>query len=239
MGLSDIYYITVSISAVAATAAFIISVIDQIRERRELAVQKWRRAVIQQMFQGSSRVLSFDEIAQRYRNEAVGYASYNLKADELSPQSLRLVLLEMIHQLILEQRKEDKYSLRSFDSGVESYKEAQAELMSSHSTAMAALQDSNAARMISEMGNQLQTHIAFVGRISNEVFNLIGDEPFRYTISDLSIKVSQKLNAPIEVVRGQIVQLVARKMLQADERGRVGLGANVDRSAISDFEPDD
>ncbi|WP_128936083.1 hypothetical protein [Bradyrhizobium zhanjiangense] len=182
---------------------------------------------------------SFDEIAQRYRNEAVGYASYNLKADELSPQSLRLVLLEMIHQLILEQRKEDKYSLRSFDSGVESYKEAQAELMSSHSTAMAALQDSNAARMISEMGNQLQTHIAFVGRISNEVFNLIGDEPFRYTISDLSIKVSQKLNAPIEVVRGQIVQLVARKMLQADERGRVGLGANVDRSAISDFEPDD
>ncbi|WP_459966106.1 hypothetical protein, partial [Mycoplasmoides pneumoniae] len=108
MALSDIYYVTVSISAVAATAAFIISLIDQARERRNLAIQKWQRAVIQQIFQGTVRVLSFDEIAQRYRNEAVGYGKYNLKAEELSPQALRLVLLEMVEQDILEQRKEDK-----------------------------------------------------------------------------------------------------------------------------------
>lgn len=239
MALSDIYYVTVSISAVTATAAFIISLIDQARERRNLAIQKWQRAVIQQIFQGTVRVLSFDEIAQRYRNEAVGYGKYNLKAEELSPQALRLVLLEMVEQDILEQRKEDKYSLKSFDSGVESYKEAQAELMNNHNSAMAALQKSNAATMISEMTNQLQTHMAFATRISNDVFNIIGDEPFRYAVSDLSIKVSQKMNAPIDVVRGIVMELIARKMLEANDRGKVGLGTNVNRSGMTDLERED
>ena len=156
MSLPDLYYVTVSISAVAATAAFIISVVGQIYERRNLAILKWQRAVVQQIFQNASRVLSFDEIAQRYRNEAVGYRNYNLKADELSPQALRLVLLQMIKEDILEQRREDKYSLKSFDSGIEAQKEAQSELMNIQIKAMGALQQSSAASMTSIMKDQIQ-----------------------------------------------------------------------------------
>ena len=104
---------------------------------------------------------------------------------------------------------------------------------------MAALQKSNAATMISEMTNQLQTHMAFATRISNDVFNIIGDEPFRYAVSDLSIKVSQKMNAPIDVVRGIVMELIARKMLEANDRGKVGLGTNVNRSGMTDLERED
>ncbi|MGJ4909671.1 hypothetical protein [Bradyrhizobium sp. HKCCYLS2033] len=235
MTLPDIYYVTVSVSAVAATVAFIISVVDQIRERRNDTIQRWQKAVVQQIFQASPNVLSFDEIAQRYRNEAVAFRIYNLKAEELSPQTLRLVILEMVQQDILEQRRGDKYSLKSFDSGIEGY----TEMFTAQQSALAAIQKASTASFLSEMGSQMQTHINYLSRLSNEVFNLIGEEPFRYTISDISIRVSQKVNAPIDMIRGHVVELVARKMLQTDERGRLGLGTNADRSMMSDSDSDD
>ena len=128
MTLAEIYYVSVSISAVAATAAFIIAMVSQSRQRRILSIQKWQRAVVQQICQSKDQSFSFEEIGQRYRNEAVAYREFDLSGNDLSPQTLRLILMQMITDRIIIQDGGDKYRAATSSAGVESYKQAMVEI---------------------------------------------------------------------------------------------------------------
>lgn len=236
MSLADVYYVTVSISALAATTAFILSVVRESRERRRAAIQNWQRAVIQQIFQTVPEALSFEEIAQKYRNEAVGYRLYNLRGDDLSPQSLRLILVRMISDQILEQKGQDCYSLNSPVSKLAEYRKTIEEQYTKQAESALAMSDKSMHAIMAAMKDNMREHVTFLSRISNEIFNIVGDEPFKYSTADLSIKASQKLNVAIEMIRGHIVGMIARKELQADERGRVGIGPGREQPLFIDVE---
>ena len=62
--------------------------------------------------------------------------------------------------------------------------------------------------------------------MSAQVFNLIADEPFRYTVGDLAIRLSKELQMELDTIRGYVTQLLAKQWLVTDDKNRLGLGAN-------------
>jgi hypothetical protein len=219
MSLAEIYYLTVSISAVAAVVTFIISARKDANERRIAAIRKWQRALIQQILQSGSGELSFDEILQRYRNEAVAYRQYNLQGDDLSPQSMRLILIEMITQRILEQVGSDRYVLSIPRESIKAYKE----VMSGGQDRMTALSNQALATMLAGMRDTVPAHIESRQKIVEELLGIVSDEPFRYNVAEVSIRIAQRLQMEVEVVRAQVLQCLALKYVGTDDRGRIGL----------------
>jgi hypothetical protein len=237
MTLAEIYYVSVSVSAVAATVAFIIAMVSQSRERRTLSIQKWQRAVIQQICQSKDQSFSFEEIGQRYRNEAVAYRQFNLSGDDLSPQTLRLILMQMISDRIIIQEGGDKYRAATSSSGIENYKQAMVEVNTMQHAETVGMQQVFMKDMLAGMMSMIPPSIASEGRMSAQVFNLIADEPFRYTVGDLAIKLSKELQIELDTIRGYVTQLLAKKWLVTDDRNRLGLGTNKGQLPI--IGPDD
>jgi hypothetical protein len=228
MSINDIHSIAVAISAVVATVTFLIAVAGQFRARRENAVGKWQRALIQQIFQNVDDSLSFDDIAQRYRNEAVAYRQYNLQGEDLSPQTLRLILTTMVTDGIVHQRGKDHYALSTPQSPMASMRTVMQELQGASHTSMSENMTNMISSMMANMRDLVPAHQLKQDNISQYVFNIISDEPFRYTVSDMAIKTSQYLNFEVNEVRAQILQMLAKKWLTLDDKARLGMGVKPD-----------
>jgi hypothetical protein len=220
MQLSEIYYVTVSISAIVATITFIVSVFKDAGERRERDIQKWQRALVQQILQNETDGISFDGLIQRYRNEAVAFKQHNLKGEDLSPQSMRLILTRMITDRLVEQLGGDKYRLTVPSRAIDVMRDSMASVFGGEQGQMAAVMQ----KMMIGMMDRVPAHLAVEKAVQASVLNLLNDEPFRHSIAEVAVKLSSILSLGADEIRAQILQMMAKKWIANDDRGRLGLG---------------
>ncbi|MCD0416332.1 hypothetical protein LOC51_03825 [Rubrivivax sp. JA1024] len=237
--MTEIQGIAVSLSAIIATITFIVSVVGQIRARRSEGIEKWQRAAVQQIFQSSKEPLSFDEIGQKYRNESIAYRHHKLRGEDLAPQTLRLIIMNLVTDQIIIQLSNDNYMLNSELARINSMRDVFLAAQTNSATAQTSFMDTMISGMMAGMKEVIPTHIAQESQTSSQVFNFIQDEPFKFTVGDMALKVSQTLKLEPDIVRAHIIKLIARKWLTTDSHGRLGLGIQSHTLSANAIDDDD
>jgi hypothetical protein len=103
--------VTISGTVVAIVGGFI-GLLKFFSDKRETTIREWQKVVIQKLFQQvEGKSMSFSTILQQYRSEAQAFAAYDLKKAEISEDSLRRVLIELVASNILCMEAKDSYKL--------------------------------------------------------------------------------------------------------------------------------
>jgi hypothetical protein len=81
-------------------------------DKHEIIYREWQKVVIQKLFeQTETPEMSFGNILEKYRIEARTIKDFNLKKGEISENSLRRVLIELVTSDILCMQAKDNYKL--------------------------------------------------------------------------------------------------------------------------------
>lgn len=99
--------------AIVAVVTFVISVMDNLEERRDNRINSWRKVAIQKALQDApGNELKITDILTKVRDSAWEASDLDLRKEELSKERIRELLLEMIASGIVDQNKDDIYNLR-------------------------------------------------------------------------------------------------------------------------------
>jgi len=161
--------LAVTVSAIVATMAFVFSVWNQYQRQRNQQISRWQKAVIHQMFQKTAMTsLSFEEMQEKYRVEASAFP-INIKKKELSSEALRVIIMEMVANRIIEQEGEDLYTIYNWQNQSDIRDER---IFDEMQGAIGSLIDSAREPM----------------KIRSELFKILIRNPDKYNISELIIK---------------------------------------------------
>lgn len=212
--------LAVTASAVAGALTFIIKVRDDTRAREKVAVLDWQQSVIHLIFQKSTnKWLSFEQIKQSYRSESMAFAEGKLTPKHLSDDGLRLILIKMVSARVIDQRGGDEYALLTLDKPIE----PEPPFMAAFQNFIENITGAHPGQMdvFSSVSESIQTRISDSYAIEDAIISAVGDEPGRYAIADLVLKVSRQVVASDDHVRATIHQHLSKGTFREDERGKL------------------
>jgi hypothetical protein len=102
--------IPVAISALVATATFIVSVVLRRRTEREQEVARWQRVVVYSIV-NELRNATFKDIKSRYLENAAQVSTFRLPKEEIQDDALRRILLELMRDDIVVQDSQGSYRI--------------------------------------------------------------------------------------------------------------------------------
>ena len=116
LSLHEIIAISGTIVTVSGTIIAIVGGLLGLRkyftDKHEVIYREWQKVVIQKLFADSDAPeIPFSLILEKYRIEARAIKDFNLKKGEISENSLRRVLIELVTSNILCMRAKDIYKL--------------------------------------------------------------------------------------------------------------------------------
>jgi hypothetical protein len=201
----------IAVSAGVGAVTLFIGLIDRRRqsrkdaiESRKDAIRKWQRTAIQEIFQKSSTPLLFDDIATRYRSEAVAYKDYDLTGTDLSRQELRFVLIDMIKDDIIGQSNGDMYALAQHGP-------------LPASTDVKHLFDSFMYMMGSYAKRESERDVEKL------VLQFVYDDPHKFSLPELAGKVVQSTNMEFDGARSLITRFITERRVLVDKAGKLYL----------------
>lgn len=210
MDWSQVQPAAVALSAIVATATFLISVIANWKIRRNDEVRGWQEAVIQGIFQrGKTEELTFGDIQTAYRSEAAVYREIKLTDAELSDGKLRQILVSLIDKRVIEQVTFDRYILAI-----------------------------HVQRLIPKMSDFLDLSSALKSQmtrssehseIADKVVAFIYDNNFKYTLPDVVVRLSTDLQLDVAKLRSVILRLASSESVIIREDTFVGVGTGVSK----------
>jgi hypothetical protein len=213
--------IAISFSVVVAALTYAFGRHRDVREQDRQELVAWQTGVVHEMFQKSgSKHLSFDEIIQRYRSEAQA-AKVDVKKKALSPEALRTILCKFVADMIVTQRGNDSYTLRTLSEHNEAFEaltEGKFGKFSEFASSWGALQPLMASSLSYTLNEQ---------QINSVVAGFLISEPNKYTSNDLVIKLSKQLNLDNEQVQQAINSMFAKSKIRARQDGKLSLVQSV------------
>ena len=223
--------VAIAVSAVVAMLTFVISSLSERRKRRSVDVRQWQKVVIAELFQSKTKgTMTFDEILRSYQAEANEFSNVKLKSGELSRQTLRRILVELVSGGIIEQGEGDNFLLNSFQihsatHRAEMEKSFQANMKRSEEFFMSAVMPESRGSM-EAMSASLSSVIEKIGsaegasrKIVAEIVNRVHESPGKMRASDVILAVSQVTDAPPAVVRLQCNLALSGGVLTEDTEG--------------------
>ncbi|WP_316189701.1 hypothetical protein [Bradyrhizobium sp. SZCCHNS1054] len=156
--------------------------------------------------------LKFQDILQRYRSEAFAFGKHAIKKDELTQDALREILMTLIDFGCISQLGADTYKLKR-------HQEFSAEFGPVMTTTMDNL-FKNQPQLLQMLTQQ------FVG--TDQIMNLVAEDPNRYTASDLVLKISAANQIPQDRASAIVRRALTAGLLEEGADARVRLGKNKD-----------
>jgi len=153
-------------------------------ERREKELREWQKVVIYKIFrQNELTTQSFTQILEKYRSEATAFEDINLKKKEISEDSLRRVLLELVSSGILSMELADSFRLK--------------------------------------VSKPKQDPIELSNLMNTALVEIVGANPFVYTVDEVAKEMSPKVNVPIPLIKNSIRASIEVGYLVLDDKKRL------------------
>ncbi len=216
----------VAVSASVATITFVIASITSRRETRSEELREWQKVVIAELFQSkASGELTFDEILRSYQAEANEYSSVKLRSGDLSRQTLRRILVELIRGRVLDQVTGDKYRLntmdlfhKSADASLEKYMTQSREMIG----AIMPKTDELGDKLFGALGNMVDKfdrNNDDASSVLAEIVNNVHDNPGAYRSAELILHITQDTKISPALIKMQCNLAIASGLLVEDEAG--------------------
>lgn len=153
-------------------------------ERREKELREWQKVVIYRIFrQNELTTQTFTHILEKYRSEATAFEDINLKKKEISEDSLRRVLLELVSSGILSMELADSFRLK--------------------------------------VSKPKQDPIELTEKMNTALVEIVGANPFVYTVDEVAKEMSPKVNVPIPLIKNSIRASIEVGYLVLDDKKRL------------------
>jgi cytochrome P450 len=215
----------VSLSAIVAASTLVFAVMSRWREARNARVLEWQRGVVHSIFQKEeSQPLSFNRIIQLYRSEASAFSTHKLKPDELSADALRKILIGLVSSRVLDQRGGDNYALHIWSDPQFSETMPSEFLQMLEPVLAAAKADLQIKGKLAGVGNAFDDMAAELRKrafgdmdAANEILSLVADEPYRFSPSDVVLRVARSKDISADTVKAQVIRMIARGEIQEYE----------------------
>jgi hypothetical protein len=212
--------LVLSVSAAIAAAAFTYSVVVRRNERRDAQIMKWQRGVVHSIFQvNKAERLTFDDIIKAYRSEAAAAPKNFIEPEKLTSAALRQILLDLIAARVIDQLGEDGYTLNlafrapEFPQDFAIFMREVLQNMESDTKMRAALAGTGG---IDAMMDELRKRTFGDMDTANQVLALVSDDPSKYGVSDLVLRLTRASGLPPEAIQAQIVRLLTKGELFLD-----------------------
>src|SRR6266446_596892 len=102
MTLAEMKEIISMIAAVVGVSAGLLGLWKYFSGKREIEVREWQKVVLYKIFrQNELNPISFNSILEKYRIEAQAFVDVDLKKKEVSEDTLRRVLLELVSSNVI------------------------------------------------------------------------------------------------------------------------------------------
>lgn len=105
------------IGAVWSAVVFVRSVYNRTEAERVSQLNSWRKAGVHKLLHSSRMFMPIDEITSRLRSESFD-SSIDVKKNELTPEIVRLLLLEMLEAGTVQQLWGDLFGIKNNDPSV-------------------------------------------------------------------------------------------------------------------------
>jgi hypothetical protein len=101
------------VGTIVGVAGFVFAIVKHFGEVRDKNVREWQKVIVQKLLQKyGGTELTFDRIKELYRTEAQAFEGEKLSKSDISEDSLRRVLVELVSTGIAAQGTGDHYSLK-------------------------------------------------------------------------------------------------------------------------------
>ena len=209
-----------TLSAAIAAIAFTYSVAVRRRERRDSEILRWQRGIVHSIFQVSrSESLSFDDIIKAYRSEASATPRDFIEPEKLTREALRQILMDLISARVIDQLGNDAYTLNlalgapEFPQDFAVFIREALQNMESDTKMRTSLANAGG---IEAMMDELRKRTFGDMDTANQVLALVSDDPSKYAVADLVLKLSKTSGLPSEAIQAQIVRLLTKGELALD-----------------------
>jgi len=153
-------------------------------DKREKELREWQKVVVYKIFRQNELVTqSFNALLDKYRSEANAFVDIDLKKKEISEDSLRRILLELVSSGILSMELSDSFRLK-----VSKPKQDPGEL---------------------------------ADKMNAVLVEIVGANPFVYTIDEVAKDMSPKVNVPIPLIKNSIRSSIQIGYLVLDDKERL------------------
>ncbi len=177
---------SVAISAIVACITFVIAVRSAAVKKSADETKNWQKVLITEIFQlGPDKNFSFDDLLSKYRSEASAYQVANLSKSQLSKETLRSILVELVSSRVVEHSAGGNLRLFIEDR----YKQQEADFsdnrMSVLKGMMAEMMPADIGAVVSQMKQKMEDQIDG----GHHVINSVGQSPGKYRLSDLALEL--------------------------------------------------
>ena len=210
--------IAVAVSAIVAAFSLVLFVIQDRRTRREREIREWQTAIIYRLFIKRFRdPLPISDILSSYRSEAIAKEIGSVPRSELSEHSLLRILTEMCARRLIEPAEMDTFRLfGSQDAPMPD------ELGGMMNALQQFLGNAKVPGDVLDIKSLLKDTVDQEMSIYHRAINIVADEPNRYSVSDLVLRLAKELNVEHERVRSKLLAMVRNGNL-SEEDGRLYL----------------
>jgi hypothetical protein len=203
----------VAIEAVAVSLSFVVATFAYVADKRRQAAREeserllcWQTGVIHKLFQrAGSNKLSFDQIADKYKIEATTVPE-GMEGSTLTDEALRSVMFRFVKDRIVKQHGSDFYSL---DIDIRD----------------AILDMTKLAPAFANIGAIIESQ-SNVQKVVKCITGLLLDEPRKYDLNDVIVRIARQENLPNENVRDAINFMIADKRLYILNDGKLSLNTD-------------
>ena len=185
MEKAEIQQIIQLIATVIGISGGLLALFKYFSDRREKELREWQKVVIYRIFrQNELSPQSFGNLLDKYRSEANAFVDINLKKKEISEDSLRRIILELVSSNIISMEPLDSFRLKVSQQKIDPI----------------------------EMGN----------KINAALLEIVGANPFVYTLDEVAKQMSAKLNIPIQLLKNDLRVTIDNNLLEMDDKKRIG-----------------
>jgi hypothetical protein len=206
-------------------------------ERQRHVVTAWQRAVVFEILHKDCATgpLTFADILNKYRSEAVGADAGVVMPENLSPHSLRYILLELIFQGAVVQKgpdlfalkidREDAWATELLNSMNDNLRKASEDIRdrSSESTERMYGLMSQTQASFQTMTEQRNLERDVVAAIRSIVL----DNPSKYRRAELILAVMERTNAPKEIVVSCVMEQLSKGEISTMGDGTIGAAKTI------------
>lgn len=231
--MEELQTLSIGVSAVVAALSLAATAWSQVGRRRDDQLALWRRVVVHQILQRHPGPILFTDILEKFRSEALANEALKVKAKEMSPQAMRAVLMELVRDNVVSQTAKDTYEIYDRNGQLGKLDGFQAAMMGSLEGFQASRDaDGNLPNMMEMMSKIANVDFGKMSEVLHQDFQIrncalvwASEEPGRYNLSDLTIKVSKETNIDPDIVKGRIIQLTATGHLLTNGAGKLSVGS--------------
>jgi len=177
---------SVAVSAIIASATFVLSTIRFNRKQISEETRNWQKVVIAEIFQNSpNRDFSFDDLLSKYRSEASAYETIKLSRSQLSKETLRSIIVDLMEARIIEHSADGALRLFIAERYKQQDKAYSDDRLGVMKGIMSEMMPQNMDGLIRDIQNRMSDEIDG----EHHVLNAVGSEPGTYRLSDLALKI--------------------------------------------------